>query len=69
MAASWLMVELTDSSFLAALVRTAVFLPMFPLAPQADVLADARNRRQLILASLWVQAEVTGLLALLAAAG
>ena len=32
MAASWLMVELTGSSFLAALVQTAVFFPMFLLA-------------------------------------
>jgi Transmembrane secretion effector len=29
MATAWLMVELTGSSFLAALVQTAVFLPMF----------------------------------------
>ena len=28
MATAWLMVELTGSSFLAALVQTAVFLPM-----------------------------------------
>ena len=32
MAASWLMVEITGSSFLAALVQTAVFLPMFLLS-------------------------------------
>ena len=31
MAAAWLMVELTGSSFFAALVQTAVFLPMFLL--------------------------------------
>lgn len=38
MAAAWLMVELTGSSFLAALVQTAVFLPMFLLALPAGVL-------------------------------
>ncbi len=31
MAAAWLVVELTGSAFLAALVQTAVFLPMFLL--------------------------------------
>eukprot|EP01136_Pigoraptor_vietnamica_P001205 Opistho-1_new@27532 len=29
MAAAWLMVELSGSSFLAALVQTAVFMPMY----------------------------------------
>ena len=69
MAASWLMVELTGSSFFAALVQTAVFLPMFLLALPAGVLADTRDRRQLILASLAVQAGVTTVLALLALLG
>jgi MFS family permease len=49
MAAAWLMVELTGSSFLAALVQTAVFLPMFLLALPAGVLADITDRRRLIL--------------------
>ena len=40
MAASWLMVELTGSSFLAALVQTAVFLPMFVLALPAGESRD-----------------------------
>jgi MFS family permease len=69
MAASWLMVELTGSSFLAALVQTAVFLPMFLLALPAGVLADTSDRRRLILLSLAVQAVVVLLLALLALAG
>jgi MFS family permease len=56
MAASWLMVELTGSSFLAALVQTAVFLPMFVLALPAGVLADTTDRGRLILAALAVQA-------------
>ena len=56
MSASWLMVELTGSSFLAALVQTAVFLPMFVLALPAGVLADTTDRGRLILAALAVQA-------------
>ena len=59
MAAAWMMVELTGSSFLAALVQTAVFLPMFLLALPAGVLADTTDRRRLILVALVVQA-VTG---------
>ena len=52
MAAAWMMVELTGSTFLAALVQTAVFLPMFLLSLPAGVLADTTDRRRLILASL-----------------
>ncbi len=69
MAASWLMVELTGSSFLAALVQTAVFLPMFLLALPAGVLADTTDRRKLILLALGVQAAIVVLLSLLALAG
>jgi MFS family permease len=69
MAASWLMVELTGSSFLAALVQTAVFLPMFLLALPAGVLADTMDRRSLILKSLGVQVGILVLLSLLAFAG
>ena len=69
MAAAWLMVELTGSSFLAALVQTAVFLPMFLLALPAGVLADITDRRRLILVSLGVQAATVCVLALLVLAG
>src|SRR6185436_10736999 len=69
MAAAWLMVELTGSSFLAALVQTAVFLPMFLLALPAGVLADTTDRRKLILNALGVQAAVVVVLALLALLG
>jgi MFS family permease len=65
MAASWLMVKLTGSSFLAALVQTAVFLPMFVLALPAGVLADTTDRRRLILGALAVQAAAVVLLATL----
>ena len=69
MAASWLMVELTGSSFLAALVQTAVFLPMFLLALPAGVLADTTDRRTLITRALGVQVGIVVVLALLALAG
>ena len=63
MAAAWLMVELTGSSFLAALVQTAVFLPMFLLALPAGVMADTTDRRRLLLTSLLVQAALVALMA------
>ena len=69
MAAAWIMVELTGSAFLAALVQTAVFLPMFLLALPAGVLADTTDRRRLILVALAVQAGVGVLLAGLMLAG
>jgi MFS family permease/quinol monooxygenase YgiN len=69
MAASWLMVELTGSSFLAALVQTAVFLPMFLLALPAGVLADTTDRRRLITKALAVQIGIVAVLALLAMGG
>jgi MFS family permease len=65
MAAAWLMVEVSGSSFLAALVQTAVFLPMFLLALPAGVLADTTDRRRLILGALMLQAVLVALMALL----
>jgi MFS family permease len=65
MATAWLMIELTGSSFLAALVQTAVFLPMFLFSLPAGVLADTTDRRRLILGSLAVQAAVVALMAFL----
>ncbi len=69
MATAWLMVEITGSSFLAALVQTATFLPMFLLVLPAGVLADTADRRRLLLGALWTQAVVVTLLAVLALAG
>ncbi len=63
MAASWMMVELSASSFLVALVQTAVFLPMFLFSLPAGVLADITDRRRLILFALAVQAACGTLLA------
>jgi MFS family permease len=65
MAAAWLMVELTGSSFLAALVQTAVFLPMFLLVLPAGVLADITDRRRLLLVALGLQTVFVALMALL----
>ena len=69
MAAAWMMVELTGSSFLAALVQTAVFLPMFLLSLPAGVWADLTDRRRLILVALAVQAATGTLLTVLLLAG
>ena len=68
-AAAWMMLEITGSSFLSALVQTAVFLPMFILVLPAGVLADIADRRRLILGSLIVQAVSSALLAVLLLAG
>ena len=65
MAVAWLMVEITGSSFLAALVQTAVFLPMFLLALPAGVMADTTDRRRLILGALLLHAALVALMALL----
>jgi MFS family permease len=64
-----MMVELTGSSFLAALVQTAVFLPMFLLALPAGVLADITDRRRLILGALACRPRLCTLLAVLVLAG
>jgi hypothetical protein len=68
-AAAWMMVELTGSSFLAALVQTAVFLPMFLLVLPAGVLSDTTDRRRLMLGALGAQAVATALLTVLGLAG
>ncbi|HSC01414.1 MAG TPA: MFS transporter, partial [Burkholderiaceae bacterium] len=62
MATAWLMVELTGSSILTALVQTAVFLPMFLLSLPAGVLADVTDRARLLRIALLVQAATVALL-------
>ena len=69
MAVSWLMVQITHSSVLAALVQTATFLPMFLLSLPAGVLADTADRRRLLLGSLAMYAIAAALLTSLVAAG
>ena len=68
MAAAWMMVELTGSSLLAALVQTAVFLPMFLLVLPAGVLADTADRGRLLQWALLIQVVAGTLLAALAIA-
>jgi MFS family permease len=68
-AAAWMMVELTGSDFLAALVQTAVFLPMFLLALPAGVLGDIADRARLIQRAVQMQAAASVLLAVLALTG
>ena len=53
--AAWMVVELTASSFMAALVQTAVLLPLFVLALPAGVVAHTMARRRLLLITLVVQ--------------
>ncbi|MDB5820512.1 MAG: arabinose transporter permease [Rhizobacter sp.] len=69
MACSWLMLEVTQSSFLAALVQTAVFLPMFLLSLPAGVLADIADRARIMQASLTVYTLTAAILAALSAVG
>ena len=69
MTAAWMMVELTGSAFLAALVQTAVFLPMFLLSLPAGVLADTADRRRTMSWALGVQAASIVLLCTLLLAG
>jgi MFS family permease len=69
MAASWLMIEVTGSSFLSALVQTASFLPMFLLSLPAGVLADTTHRRRLMLRVQGVYAGAALVLTLLALVG
>jgi MFS family permease len=65
MATAWLMIELTGSAMLTALVQTAVFLPMFLLSLPAGVLADVTDRRRLLVVALATQAVLVALLTVL----
>ncbi|MEO8299422.1 MAG: MFS transporter [Burkholderiales bacterium] len=69
MAASWQMIEVSGSAFLAALVQTAAFLPMFLLSLPAGVLADTADRRRLMIGTQTVYTAAALLLALLVVVG
>ncbi|WP_418318265.1 MFS transporter [Piscinibacter sakaiensis] len=69
MSAAWMMVEVTGSDFLAALVQTAVFLPMFLLSLPAGVMADTADRKRLMSIALAVQAVSVVLLSVLLLTG
>ena len=64
---SWLMVSLTTSPMLVALVETAGSLPVVLLALPAGALADVVDRRRLLLVTqswMLVSAAVLGVLTL-----
>jgi MFS family permease len=65
MAVAWIMVQNTGSPLLAALVQTAVFMPMFVISMPAGVLADVADRKRVLLIALTVQIAVGALFAVL----
>jgi MFS family permease len=68
-AGPWLMNELTGSPLLISLVTTALTLPRLILTIPAGALADALDRRNLMIAGNVISALSTGAMALLAGAG
>lgn len=61
---AWLMVDLTTSPLLVALLSTAAALPIFLLSIPAGALADVIDRRRLLLAAqTWMLLSALGLLA------
>src|SRR5256884_4691839 len=68
-AAAWLMTLLAPSPLMVSLVQVATTLPLFLLALPAGALADALDRRRILLiAQVWLFL-VTGLLGVLTIAG
>lgn len=67
-AAPWLMNELTGSPLLVSLVTTALTLPRLLLTLPAGVLADALDRRALMIVGQATAAAATGAMAVLTAA-
>jgi len=61
--------DLTHSAFLVAVVTVARSLPMLFLGPIAGVIAEALNRKRLLLAQLFGMAGTSAVLALLALSG
>src|SRR5258708_33247047 len=61
--------DLTHSAFLVAVVTVARILPMLFLGPIAGVIAEAVNRKRLLLAQLFGMAATSAALALLAWSG
>ncbi len=61
--------DVTHSAFLVAVVTVARSLPMLFLGPIAGVIAEALNRKKLLLAQLSGMAATSAVLALLALSG
>src|SRR5258707_6201388 len=58
--------DVTHSAFLVAVVTVTRSLPMLFLGPIAGVIAEALNRKRLLLAQLFVMAATSAVLGLLA---
>jgi MFS family permease len=69
MAVAWYIVQSTASPLLAALVQTALFLPMFLISMPAGVLADVADRGKVLKWALWVQVAAGVLLGLAIGSG
>lgn len=67
--APWLMLELTRSPMMVSLVTTALFLPRLLFTLPAGALADALDRRSLILLGQIMSAVAVGAMAVLQVAG
>jgi MFS family permease len=68
-AQDWLVLRLTHSAFAVGLVMTLQFLPTMLLGVHGGQLADRYPRRRILLTTQSINAVLTGLLALLTAAG
>ena len=60
--AQWLLVDEPNAATLVSLVQTAMMLPMLLLSVPAGVLADALDRRRMLIVVQWFQAAIGALL-------
>jgi MFS family permease len=67
--AQWLLVDRPNAATLVALVQTAMMLPMLLFAVPAGVLADALDRRRMLIVVQWFQAATGAVLTVLTFAG
>src|SRR4051794_11951447 len=67
--AQWLLVDRPNAPTLVSLVQTAMMLPMLLLAVPAGVLADALDRRRMLMVVQWFQAATGAVLTVLTLAG
>jgi MFS family permease len=67
--AQWLLVDRPNAPTLVSLVQTAMMLPMLLLAVPAGVLADALDRRRMLIVVQWFQAATGAVLTVLTFAG
>ena len=67
--AQWLLVGQPNAATLVSLVQTAMMLPMLLFAVPAGVLADALDRRRMLIVVQWFQAATGAVLTMLTFAG